>query len=245
MELSLDALDLAQLSAQGGWEASQAAGAVSGKLELHGTLKRLDRTEGDGEIQLTDGQFKQLELFQTIGVVLQIPELMDLRVRTGAAKFHIKDDKTYIDSLVLDSQNLQFSTDGNIRFDGKLSLNAKLSLTTALVQQLPTFVRTNFSAADADGRQSIDFDITGRTDKPKTNLVDRVIGKRVNNQLDNLVDNIFGSHKKDDKEKKKDKKKKDEEKPPPAAPVLIEPTAPTPSPANKAPAPDPAPSANQ
>jgi uncharacterized protein involved in outer membrane biogenesis len=223
MQLKLSDLDLAQVAAEGGWEANQAAGTIGGKLALHGTLKRLDRTEGDGEITLADGQFKQLELFQTIGVVLQIPELADLRVRTGQAKFRIKDEKTYLDQLVLDSQNLQFSTTGTIRFDGKLGLDAKLSLSASLLQQLPTFVRGNFNPPDDKGRQSIDFDITGKTDKPKTNLVDRVIGRRMNTQLDSLVDNIFGNHKTDKGEKKK--KKKDEPASMPAEPQQSGPAA--------------------
>jgi uncharacterized protein involved in outer membrane biogenesis len=249
MKLNLANLDLARVAADGGWEANQASGTVGGKLELHGTLKRLDRTEGNGEITLTDGGFKQLELFQTIGVVLQIPELADLRVRSGEAKFRIKDEKTYLDELVLDSQNLQFSTHGTIRFDGKLGLDAKLSLSGSLVQQLPTFVRGNFNPPDEKGRQSIDFDISGKTDKPKTNLVDRIIGRRMNTQLDNLVDNIFGNHKADKGEKKK--KKKDETKLPSeeSAPggttngALPGPIAPAPAPA-PAVSPAPAPAAN-
>jgi hypothetical protein len=216
IELKLSDLDLARVAADGGWEANQASGTIAGKLALHGTLKRLDRTEGEGEIALSDGQFKQLELFQTIGVVLQIPELADLRVRSGQAKFRIKDEKTYLEQLVLDSQNLQFSTHGTIRFDGKLGLDAKLSLSAGLLQQLPTFVRGNFNPPDDKGRQSIDFDISGKTDKPKTNLVDRIIGRRMNSQLDSLVDNIFGNHKTDKGEKKK--KKKDEPGSVPAEP---------------------------
>jgi len=89
-------------------------------------LKNLQRTQGEGELTLVDGQFKQLNLFQTIGQVLQIPELSDLRVRSGKADFRVSESKTYIDHLVLETPDLKFSTQGNVRFDLKLALQAQL-----------------------------------------------------------------------------------------------------------------------
>lgn len=236
LDLNLTGVDLQQVATEGGWEAKQAGGSVAGKLSLEGTLKKLNRTEGKGELTLANGYFQGLNLFESIADLLQIPELSDLRVRTGKADFRIKDEKTYVDDLVLEAASLRFSTKGYVRFDGKLSLDAQLALSSKTVQQLPQFVRTNFSAPDANDRQAIDFDITGKTDKPKTNLFDRVIGKKVNTQLDSLLDNIFGSKK---KEPKKEKKKKDEpdKLPGPDAPTAAPaaPPAPTATPAPAAP----------
>jgi uncharacterized protein involved in outer membrane biogenesis len=257
-QITFDRLDLARIAEEGGWEPDQAAGRLNGRLALTGTLKKLDRTEGEGELSLTDGQFKQLQLFQTIGMLLQIPELSDLRVRTGRADFHIKDEKTLIDDLVLETQDLQFSTKGKVGFDGKLGLQAQLAVSQRLAGQLPSFVRNNFTPPDDKGRQSIEFDITGKSDKPKTNLVDRVIGKQINGQIGDFLSGIFGGkpkeEKKDDKkdkDKDKEKKKKKEEPiagqvpPPPAATTQPPPpSAPPPAaPGNAPTAPQPAPPA--
>ncbi len=212
VELTLTGVDLARLSAEGGWQANQAGGTLAGKLALKGEMKNLDRTEGQGELALLDGKFKQLNLFQTIGQVLQIPELSDLRVRTGQANFRVNDEKTYIDHLVLETPDLQFSTKGNVRFDGKLTLDAQLAVSPKLATQLPGFVRENFSPPDAAGRVSIAFDITGKTDRPKTNLMERVIGQRISGQFNDLLSGLFPDRKEKDKDKDKDKEKEKEEK---------------------------------
>ena len=84
-------------------------------------------------------------------------------------------------------------------------------------QRLPGMIRDSFVPIDG-GRRAIDFAITGTTDKPKTNLLDKLIGQKINTQFGDVLGSIFGGDKKpdDDKPKKDDKKgerrkKKDKE----------------------------------
>ena len=74
---------------------------------------------------------------------------------TGEAEFSFGDDRTSITGLRLETPDLQFETKGTVKYDGKMSLNAQLAVSEKVAQQLPTFVRSNFSPPDEKGRQSI------------------------------------------------------------------------------------------
>ena len=211
---TFEQVNLDRLATQVGWKPGQAGGTAGGKLTLHGDMRRAARAEGTGQFQLRDGQFKQLELFQTIGQLLNIRELSDLRVKDAHGDFHIAGEKVYVDQVILAALNLQLSAKGTVRFDQKVALDAQLAVEEGIVKQLPDLVRESFGTAD-NGQRTIDFNITGSTEKLRTNLMERLIGgPKIGQQFDNVLSRIFGGSNKDDDKRKKEgeERKKDEKK---------------------------------
>ena len=202
---TFEQVNLDRLATQVGWKPGQAGGTAAGQLALHGDMRRAERAEGSGQFQLRDGQFKQLELFQTIGQALNIHELSDLRLKDAHGEFRVGGEKVTFDQLTLTAANLQLGAKGTVRFDQKVALDARLGVEEGLVKQLPDLVRASFATAD-NGRRTIDFNITGSTEKLRTNLLDKLIGQKIGQQFDDLLSGTFGGGKKDD-----DKKKKEEE----------------------------------
>ncbi len=215
--------DLARISEEANWQPGQSSGIVSGNFEVHGKTGKPKALVGAGHLSIVNGHFKQLALLETIGTILQIPQLSDLRLTAGAANFRIADEKTYIDSLGLETSDVRISAKGSSQWDGKLNLEAQLSATDRLMHRLPTMIAKNFSSPDKEGRRAIAFSIGGKLDKPRTNLVDKVIGREVSNQFQDLVTSIFGNMGR----KKKDKKR-DDPRPAAATPAPAVPTAPGP-----------------
>jgi hypothetical protein len=239
-----DNVKLDRLAIDTGWKSGRAAGILAGKVAAHGDMNRTERAEGAGELHLREGQLQQLEIVQTIGQVLGIRELANLQLRDGNADFHLGGEKIHIDRLTLASPDLELGAKGYVRFsDRKVALDAQIGLGDSLVKQLPDMIRSSFGTADS-GRKTIDFNVTGTTDKLRTNILDKLIGQKLNQQFDSVLTSIFGGEKKDDKKKAKDeeeqrkkdekekkKKKKEEEKAAALAPV-----APPPAAARSAPA---------
>ena len=240
---TFEQVNLDRLATQVGWKPGQAGGTAAGQLTLHGDMRRAERAEGSGQFQLRDGQFKQLELFQTIGQALNIHELSDLRLKDAHGEFRVGGEKVTFDQLTLTAANLQLGAKGTVRFDQKVALDARLGVEEGLVKQLPDLVRASFATAD-NGRRTIDFNITGSTEKLRTNLLDKLIGQKIGQQFDDLLSGIFGGGKKDDDKKKKEeeerrkdekreekKRKKEQDKAaaakPPAPPAAAAPDAPT------------------
>ncbi len=220
-------VDLTRLMNETGWAPNQFAGRIAGTLEAKGTFRKIAKIQGPGSITITSGQIRQLDLFRSIGDVLRIPQLSDLQLRESHGQFHLSDEKVHVDSLILDSTDVKIVAKGPARFNGKLALDARLVLTDRTSNQLPDFIRSNFTTTDDEGVKGLDFKIGGTLDKPKTDLLDRVIGNKLSEQFDDLVSGIFGGKKK--KDDKKDDKKKKTDRPPSIPPPLpaVDPTVTT------------------
>lgn len=215
--MKFDKVDLARLAKEGNWREGQSTGTLDGLLDLHGNFPRFSRAEGTAHLTLHNGRFHEFSYFEMIGQALQIRQLSDLRLKDSTADARIADEKIHFDSLTLDATDLQIQAKGYSRFeDRKLSLAARLIARNSLIKQLPGIVRDNFATGENDTRY-IDFNITGKADKPKTDLLDKIVGKKLETQFDELLSGIFGKKRKDDDKAKDDarkaekkKKKKDE-----------------------------------
>jgi hypothetical protein len=213
--LRFEDVNLDQLAMQEGWKQGQAAGQLSGEIELAGESGRVERAEGPGKIWLRNGQLRQLELLQAIGSVLGIRELSDFHLQDAHASFHVSGEKVHVDEFVLAAPDLEFGAKGTIRFDQKVSLDAQLAVEDAIVKRLPSLVSEGFGTAD-NGRRTIDFSIGGTTTKLRTNLMDKLIVHKIDAQFGGLLDSLFGKRdddkKKNDDEKEKRKKEKEAKK---------------------------------
>ena len=213
----LDQIDLDRIMTDAGAQHGQAAGKVSGQFEMHGDARRTEKAEGTGRLDVSNGQFRQLEFFQGIGQALGIRELSDFRLKDGHADVRLGGEKLYVENLLLTTPDLQLSAkNGWVRLakDKKVDLDAQLAVQESLVKQLPRMVRDSFAVAD-DNRRTIDFKIFGTTDKLKTDLVDKLIGQKINAQFGDLISTLFGGSKKAEDEKKKaeeEERKKAEKK---------------------------------
>lgn len=215
-QLKFDSVDAARVSTDAGWKPGQIAGLLQGTLEAHGNSREIKKAEGKGSLALSNGHFRHLELFQMIGQVLQLEELANLQLKNASAEFRIGQQKAHVDSFLLEAPDLRLSAEGAIRFDGKVALDARLAINESLSNKLPRFLRESFSDPDPSGLPAIAFKISGKTDHPKTDLAEKLVGKKLGDQFENLVSGLFGTKKKNDEEKeeekKKDDKKKDEKK---------------------------------
>jgi hypothetical protein len=209
--IKFDQVDIGPIAKQSGWGEGQATGKVGGVIDLKGTFPKFARAEGTAHVTLQNGRFHEFSYFEMIGQALQIKQLSDLRLTDSSADAHIADEKLNFDNLTLNAADLQLVAKGLVRFDGKLQLTAKLSAKNSLIKQLPGLVKDNFLPGDNDSRY-IDFNISGKAAKPKTDLLDKIVGQKLEDQFDTLVNGLFGSKKKKDDGKADADKKKDDDK---------------------------------
>jgi uncharacterized protein involved in outer membrane biogenesis len=210
LNVKFERVDVATMAAEAGWAPGSASGTLGGSLAAKGSGREIERLKGEGHIELVRGQFRQLDFFRTIGQALGIPELADLRLKQGRADFRLADEKTHVENLLLEAPDLQLSAKGVARFDGKLALDARLAVSDRI--RLPGFVKDSFTATDTPGQLAIDFKIAGRTDRPRTDLAEKLVGKKLGDQFESLVSNLFGLGRKKDGEPKKEKEKKKKDK---------------------------------
>jgi type II secretion system protein N len=207
-------------------EAGGPLGTVTGKLEGHldasGKTADPNALEGSGEIILHDGQVRQYSLLMALGQLLQIQELQQLRLDQAEVKYHINPGVVTIDELIFRSENIRLSATGTVSFDGKLQLESQLAVNEKMRSQLFRAIRDNFKPIDDPGYTGLNFQVRGTVGRPKTNLMDKLIGRDLKD-LSSVITGLMGGG-------KSEKKKKPAEEPAAAAPSPVSPAAMSPSP---------------
>lgn len=212
-------------------------GRLEGYLNASGTTAHENALSGAGEIILRDGQIQQYSLLVALGQLLQIAELQKLRFDQAQVKYHINPGVITIDELLFRSQNVRLSATGTVSFEGKLQLESQLAVNEKIRGQLFRAIRENFHPIDEPGYSALGFQVSGTVGRPKTNLMDKLIGRNLKD-LGSVIDSLLGGGKPE-----KAKKKKTVEAPAPASepavtPVLTESTTPA-APATAAESPQP------
>lgn len=187
-------------------EARGPLGMVEGKLEGHleaaGKTADPNALTGVGEIHLRDGQVRQYSLLVALGQLLQIDELTQLRFDQAQVKYHIQPGLVTIDELLLSSANIRLSAVGTITFGGKLRLESQLAINEKIRGQLFQPISDNFRPIEQPGFAAIDFQVRGTLDKPKTDLMDKLVGSQLKD-LSGVISSFLGGGKPDRAKKKK------------------------------------------
>jgi type II secretion system protein N len=188
-------------------EAGGTPGMVTGKLEGHldasGKTADPNALAGAGEIVLRDGQVRQYSLLSALGQLLQIQELQQLHLDEAFVKYHIDPGVVTIDQLIFRSENIRLTATGTVSFDGKLQLESQLAVNEKIRGQLFRAIRDNFKPIDEAGYTALNFQVGGTVGRPKTNLMDKLIGRDLKD-LSSVITGLIGGGKSEKKKKPSD-----------------------------------------
>jgi len=187
-------------------DAGGARGMITGRLEGHldasGTTADPNTLAGAGEIVLRDGQVQQYSLFVALGQLLQIEELRQLHFDQAQVKYHINPGVITIDELLFRSQNIRLSAAGTVSFEGDLHLESQLAVSEKMRSQLFRAIRENFKPIDEAGYAAVSFQVSGTVGRPKTNLMDKLIGRDLKD-LGSVINSLIGGGRSEKAKKKK------------------------------------------
>jgi uncharacterized protein involved in outer membrane biogenesis len=195
-------------------------GKLEGRLDASGKTADPNALLGTGEIILHDGQVRQYSLLVALGQLLQIQELQQLRLDQAQVKYHINPGVVTIDELVFRSENIRLSATGTVSFDGKLQLESQLAVNEKMRSQLFRAIRDNFKPIDEPGYTAVSFQVGGTVGRPKTNLMDKLIGRDLKD-LSSVITGLIGGG----KSEKKKKAAEDGAAPLPSSTPSVEPAA--------------------
>jgi len=189
-DVNFAGVNVNQLMIEAGQPAGQVTGTLKGWLDLYGNSGKTSTINGSGHLELAGGRMQNIEIFQTLGQVLQIPDLVELNLKTAEVDERMVNGVINVDELLLVSQNLQLTARGTIGIDGKLELDARLTINGAISDRLPSFILTNFKTDN--NTRYIDFRIGNTLTHPKTNLPENILGHRIESQMGDLFKSLFG-----------------------------------------------------
>lgn len=189
-----------KLLTNAGGPAGMIQGRLEGSLEATGKTAESNALSGHGEIVLHNGKLQQYSLLIALGQILKIDELTQLQLEQAEVKYRISPGLVTIDQLILRSPNLRLTAKGTINFNGRLRLDSQLAINEKVRRQLFSPVRDNFVAvSDPPGYSTLDFKISGTVDRPKTDLMNKLVGRDLQD-LGGVISSLFGHAKKKKKE---------------------------------------------
>ncbi len=225
VEMKFRGVQADQIITEAGGPSGVLQGKLEGSLQTEGKTTDPDALAGTGEVFLHDGQLRQYNLLVALGQLFQIEELTQLHLDQAEAKYHLAPGVVTIDELVLRSANIRLSATGTVSFRGKLHLSSRLAINEKIRAQLFKPIRTNFQPTEEPGYSAVDFEVSGTLERPKTNLLEKVVGR----DLKDLVNSFWGG-KTDKPKKKKGAQTNVDESTPAASPgASASPAAPSPA----------------
>ncbi|MBV9127056.1 MAG: hypothetical protein JO117_03105, partial [Verrucomicrobia bacterium] len=158
------------------------AGRLNGTMEATGGSA--GRT-GKGQFRMADIQLQNLPLLQSVGDVLRIEELSQLRFKTAQFDCRVEGDTLVIEALSFVASHLRMEAHGSCQMlggalaDNVIDLQARLIVDPSVSKQLPAFVEDIFIPLEnsTDGLRYLDFRISGPLGNPRNDLRDRVINR--------------------------------------------------------------------
>jgi type II secretion system protein N len=193
---TFDGVNVNRLMVEAGQPDGQVTGAMKGRLDLAGNSGKRSSINGAAHLELAGARMQNIEILQVLGQALQIPDLVELNLKTATADARVVSGVIDVDKLFLESQNLQLTAHGTIGTDGKLALDARLTVNGVISSRLPAFILTYFKPGDSPDSHYIDFGVGNTLSHPKTNLVENILGHRIEGQMTDLFQTIFGKKRK-------------------------------------------------
>ncbi len=191
-----------QVVAEAGGPAGMVQGRIEGRLDANGKTADPNALAGTGEIFLRSGEVRQFSLLVALGELLQIDELARLRLDQAQVKYHIMPGVVMIDELLLASPNIRLAATGTIDFRGRLKLESQLAISERIRGQLFAGMRESFRPIDTPGFAAVDFQVSGTIDRPKTNLMGKVVGRDLRD-LGGMINSLLGGGKTERPKKQK------------------------------------------
>ena len=174
-KLTLTDVDVAQAATEAGAEPPNLTGLLSGSIAMKGVGNHRSQLEGKGSVALKNGTFRELEMVHQIGEFLKLEEAAQFGIQDASLTFRIGSDRLFVEPLTISADPLILSATGTSRLDGKMKLDAILSVSEEFLVKRSQ-IAGQFGPPDENHRRSLPFDLAGTWTKPKSNLLDKVTG---------------------------------------------------------------------
>jgi len=184
-------LELKTLANDAGLATEGTRGLLSAKIALAGLAGQPASYQGNAEASLAEARMEPIEIIRQLGEILRVEELKMFELQTAEAAFTIRDEKVLVDRLVLASENFMIDATGETAFTGDLALAARLHVNEKLRRDTRGLIGKNFKPSETEGYSHMPFSVTGTLARPKSDLLDKVVGLRLGQDVGGLLKNLL------------------------------------------------------
>lgn len=189
-KLKLMGVDLSQFSSK---DDGGIGGRLMMELDAKGEASDPGTIRGRGTAEISQGKLAPTPLLQTLGILLEVPELVNIEVTQARSEFQLKGRDIRVETLSMDSENLRLTGSGSVKNFDKLSLGARLHVSPSLRERLPGDIARAFADPEDGGWMSLPFDVGGTVRSPKTNLQKKLLREAAKGAVGGLLNDLLGT----------------------------------------------------
>lgn len=189
--IAADNVSLQKFAADSGVDPGNTGGTFRGNLALQGIPGSPETFLGGGKAVLSEARVEPVDFIRQLGELLRIEELRLLELGTAEADFSIRDGRVIVDRLVTVTENLMMDATGTIDFAGALDLDARFHVNEKLRRETRGLLGTNFKPSEQAGYTHMPFEVGGTLAKPKTDLLDKLVGVRIGQDVGGFLKSIL------------------------------------------------------
>ena len=170
--------------------AQELTGLVHARLELDGFASQEERNRGHVEFKVSRAKITGLPLLQVVNQFVRSEEFGNLSVKKAELKADIVGSVTQITPSYLESDHVQVTFAGPMDAAHNLDLQAQLLMDDTLFKKMPSEARANFTKDPSRNMQSLAFVIKGPVFSPRSNLLRRIVGDKLQKRFKSFIGGI-------------------------------------------------------
>ena len=174
-----------------GMSGSGKRGKIFANGTMDGTIGVPETYVGGASVSLVEGRLEPLDVIRQIGDLLGVDELKMLDLKQADANVTIRDGKVIVDKIAIASNNFIMDATGESGFNGVLSLAARFHVNEKIRKESRGLIGSNFEPSEWDGYTHMPFRISGTLARPKTDLLDKLVGARIGQDLGGLINSFL------------------------------------------------------
>ena len=189
--MAVQNVSVKNLSEDAGISGSGKRGKIFANGTMDGTIGVPETFAGSASVSLVDGRLEPLDVIRQIGDLLGVDELKMLELKQADANVTIRDGKVIVDKMSVASNNFIVDATGESGFNGALSLAARFHVNEKIRKESRGLIGGNFEPSEWDGYTHMPFRISGTLARPKTDLLDKLVGTRISQDLGGLINSFL------------------------------------------------------
>jgi hypothetical protein len=189
--VSAENVSLASLATDAGFNPEGTDGRLSGTFTLTGTPGIVSTYTGAARIHCLEARMLPIDPIRQLGDMFQIQELQVLELDTAEANATIAGGGIRVENITLATDNVILDAKGDVAFEGTLALDARFHVSERLRKKTAGILGKKFTASETKGFSHMPFSVTGTIHHPKTDLLDKIVGARLQRDLGGLLKGIL------------------------------------------------------
>jgi len=141
-------------------------GTISTQLKINGFSKDISKLNGAGQINITEGNLWQLNLFKGLGALLFVKDFSKIIFSEGSCGFSMQDKYIFTDNLKLKSNIAELAGSVKVGFDSSVDASLNVQILNEMVPLTGTFKDITTAILGQTGRFGV-IKISGTLKEPK------------------------------------------------------------------------------